>query len=111
MELLPRARRSDTILLHDLVSVLMQHPNGLRRWSIMRAMRTLSERANREVTPKFEDDVERAFRRHCSGDAVRANLGNKTEELFHRPKEAVGEVWAVHAEKAQAFLDGQILAA
>jgi hypothetical protein len=101
----------DQALVHDLISVLSQHPTGLRRWTLMRSMRALSEKAHREVTPKFEDDVERAFRHHCEGDSVHAALRDKPAALFYRPKESVGEVWAVRPEAAQAFAEGRVLAA
>jgi hypothetical protein len=99
------AKPLDLSCLADLVAVLDANPRGLRRWSVMRAMRTRAEKAKREVTPKFEDDVERVFRRFCEGDAVRAGLSNSAEELFFRPKETAGEVWAVHSERAQAWLN------
>ena len=91
--------------LIDLVAVLEANPRGLRRWSVMRAMRTRAEKASRQVTPKFEYDVERMFRRFCEGDIVRAGLTDTSEELFFRPKETAGEVWAVHAERAKAWLE------
>jgi hypothetical protein len=99
-------RRTDNPLLADLIAVLLANPAGLRRWSVMRAMRTRAEKANREVSPKFEDDVERVFRRHCTGDSVRASAGGDLVELFHRPKEKAGEVWAAIPQAAKAWLDG-----
>ncbi len=102
---------ADQSFLPDLIAVLMAHPAGLRRWSVMRAMRLKSEKAGREVSPKFEDDVERVFRRYCQGDAVRAGMSNAPGELFHRPKEKAGEVWAVFPDKAQAWLNGERSAA
>jgi hypothetical protein len=106
-----RRLRADRALILDLISVLSQQPTGLRRWSVMRAMKTLSEKANREVSPKFEDDVERAFRRHCEGDSVHTGMADKPQVLFFRPKESVGEVWAVHRDKAEAWMKGGNLAA
>lgn len=91
--------------LADLIAVLEPHPRGLRRWSVMRAMRQRMEKAHREITPKFEDDVERVFRRFCEGDAVRAGMTDTSEELFFRPKETAGEVWAVHSSRARAWLE------
>ncbi|HEY1710015.1 MAG TPA: hypothetical protein VGG10_17220 [Rhizomicrobium sp.] len=106
-----RRLRLDRALIHDLVTVLSAHPAGVRRWTLMRSMRALAEKANREVTPKFEDDVERAFRRLCEGDSVYTALPEKPPALFFRPKDSVGEVWAVHSDKAQAFVEGRLLAA
>jgi hypothetical protein len=94
----------DQACVEDLIAVLEQHPRGLRRWSVMRAMRQRSEKAHREVTPKFEDDVERVFRRFCEGDNARAGRTDTTDELFFRPKETTGEVWALHVERARAWL-------
>jgi hypothetical protein len=101
----PSRMRADQTLLLDLIAVLTANKAGLRRWSVMRAMRQRAEKANREVTPKFEDDVERAFRKFCEGDAVRGNASPETA-LFFRPKEKAGEVWAIYPERAQAWLNG-----
>lgn len=106
-EPMPSRMRSDSALVTDLVTVLLSHPAGLRRWSVMRAMRMRAEKANREVTPKFEDDVERVFRRHCTGDSVRAGLATPLDELFHRPKESVGEVWAANTAASRAYLSAR----
>ena len=91
--------------ISDLIAVLGPHPRGLRRWSVMRAMRVRAEKAGRDVSPKFEDEVERVFRRFCEGDSVRANMTDTAEELFFRPKETAGEVWAVHLARAKAWLE------
>jgi hypothetical protein len=106
MELPHRANQS---LLADLIAVLeAAQPQGLRRWSVMRAMRTRRARAGHEITPKFEDEVERAFRKHCEGDTTRGPSGC---ELFHRPKEKAGEVWAVYPDRVRAWENGEIQAA
>ncbi len=80
--------------LEELIEVLSAHPRGLRRWSVMRAIRAIRSRRGREIPHKLEDDVERTFRRHCAeGTEIRSVTSGAT--LFYRPKETAGEVWAV----------------
>jgi hypothetical protein len=101
--------RLDPALLEDLVTVLLAHPGGLRRWTLMRAMRSLSEKANREITPRFEDDVERTFRHHCEGDSIRSSLSGDIPVIFFRPTDSVGEVWSVYADRVRSLPAGWTL--
>jgi len=104
-ELLAARTRANNSHLRDLVEVLMEHPEGLRRWSVMRAMKARRERAGREVSQKFEDEVERAFRDKC---AIEAPAGveavPKRGALFYKPKERAGEVWAIIPGRADEWL-------
>jgi len=103
----PRAARNavrhsrERRLLADLIAVLEEHPAGLRRWSVMRAMRKRCGRAGYEITPKFEDDVERLFREYCVSEPPREN---ETRPFF-KPKEKAGEVWAVDPVRLMSFLE------
>jgi len=95
----PRRQVDDTWLA-ELIEVLTATPLGLRRWSVMRAMRKLAEKHNRDISPKFENDVERVFRFYCENESG----ASPNDKLFFRPKEKAGDVWAVHADKAKAWL-------
>lgn len=96
-------QRHDRSLLADLIAVLGAHPKGLRRWSVMRAMRTRRERAGHDLTLKFEDEIERLFRDFCAAEPP---VDGETKPFF-RPKETAGEVWAVDPARLAAFLAGE----
>jgi hypothetical protein len=87
-----KLRAEETILL-ELIKVLSLHRTGLRRSSVMRAIR--NDRGSRDVPQKFEDDVERVFRSYCGSPTDKFRSGN---HLFFRPAERAGEVWALLPE-------------
>src|SRR5882757_6539748 len=80
-------------IVEELVAALAPYPRGLRRWSVMRAIRKSREAVSREIPLKLESDVERAFRQFCRDDGMRAS----GTALFCRPAEKAGEVWALDA--------------
>jgi hypothetical protein len=100
--------RSEIPYVVDLIRVLHAQPAGLRRWSVMRAIRKIRETGNRPIPQKFEDEVERAFRKFCV-DADPARNGGRPQEtaLFFKPKEKAGEVWAILPNNAEAWLKGE----
>jgi hypothetical protein len=103
-----RKLRADQPILFELIKVLAPHPGGLRRWSVMRAIRNDRERASRDVSQKFEDEVERTFRRFCAdADEAKTRTCNATEALFYRPREKAGEVWALFPDRANAWLNAE----
>lgn len=96
-----RVPRAEPSILGELVAVLAPHPGGLRRWSVMRAIRDNRSRASQAMSLKFENEVERVFRSSCSNCGELS--GNPQTALFYRPEGKAGEVWAVHAERAKAW--------
>jgi hypothetical protein len=85
-------------IVEELIAALAPHPGGLRRWSVMRAIRKSREAVAREIPLKLESDVERTFRQFCRGDDTRAS----GTVLFCRPAEKAGEVWALDTDYADA---------
>ena len=96
---MPQDRRaSRPTIVEELIAALAPHPGGLRRWSVMRAIRKSREAVAREIPLKLEADVERAFRQFCRDDGMRAS----GTALFCRPAEKAGEVWALDTSGAGA---------
>jgi hypothetical protein len=82
-------------ILGELMAVLKSHPRGLRRWSVMRALRENRKRLAHDIPLKFESDVERVFRRFCVEDTD-GNPRAIANAPFYRPRETAGEVWALN---------------
>jgi hypothetical protein len=82
---------ADDIVVDELVAVLAPAPAGLRRWSVMNAIRKKRQANGRDIPLKMEAEVERVFRRFCV-DGAREN----STARFRRPNETAGEVWALN---------------
>lgn len=92
-------------ILVELIKVLTPYPGGLRRWSVMQAIRKDREHAAHEIRPNFEDEVERIFRRFCADEKVsKTGTCIREDTLFYRPKDKAGEVWAIYPDRARAWL-------
>jgi len=93
--LLPRpqfaSQGPDASIVEELIAVLAPHPGGLRRWSVMNAIRQRRRATSRDIPLKMEAEIERTFRQFCNRDA----LSKPGDALFCRPGEKAGEVWAM----------------
>ena len=105
-DLAARKLRSHKSIVLELIKVLAPYPGGLRRWSVMRAIRSERERHSRDIPQKFEDEVERAFRQFCTASDAKKDVSGNGGALFFRPAEKAGEVWAVSVDRAKIWLDG-----
>jgi hypothetical protein len=98
----------EQLYLLDLIRVLRPHPAGLRRWSIMRAIRKNRETAGLPISQKMEDAVERVFRNHCAdSENFKKREGAPDKALFHWPQGKLGGVWAVYPDRAEAWLKAE----
>lgn len=95
---------ANAAVVTELATLLLAHPGGLRRWSVMRAMRKAWERSQQEVSLKFEDDVERHFRYFSANDDCAKSPERTQDALFFRPSEKAGEVWAADPDRVRNWL-------
>lgn len=74
----------------------------------MRAIRSDRERALRDIPHKFEDEVERTFRRYCADkDDADTRVCLVRDAFFYRPREKTGEVWALIPDRAKVLPDAR----
>jgi hypothetical protein len=101
-ELAARKLRTDAVILDELRTVLAAHPGGLRRWSVMQAIRKNRDLAGQDIPHNFEAGVERMFRRFCADADKKHGGGTSRDALFFRPPEKTGEVWAILPDRASS---------
>ena len=108
-EMRPERLKPDPAYVADLIGVLLPQPGGLRRWSVMRAIRARREKANQAHSPQIRRQGRaRVPRLLCGRSAFSAS--RQRPRLFYRPKDKAGEVWAVYADKARAWLNSELSA-
>lgn len=90
--------------MSELARLLLANPHGLRRWSVMRAMRKVWQASQQEVSLKFEDEIERHFRYFSANDDCAKSPERASQALFFRPSEKAGEVWAANPENVRNWL-------
>jgi hypothetical protein len=72
----------------------------------MRAIRADRGRNSREIPQKFEEQVERTFRRFCADAAEAPTRACAAEKApFYRPQGTAGEVWALIPDRVAALFD------
>jgi len=102
---LGRRRNPEMAILKELFDILQPHPQGLRKWSVMRAIRVRRNRLSQEIPQKLEEQVERTFRRFCADASEADNRACSGENApFYRPQGKAGEVWGLISDRV-ALLD------
>jgi hypothetical protein len=99
-------RKTHEPILGELIAVLRPHTEGLRKWSVMRAIRAGRRHSSQDIPQKFEEQIERTFRQFCA-DPSEANARICTADTapFYRRQGAAGEVWALLPGRVAVLLD------
>ena len=91
--------------LMDLIEVLQPYPRGLSRQIVLHTLEKQRQRDGLPIPPKFEQAVQSVYNRYCVDSLVfirrKAPL---SEGLFHSPGGKGSGIWAVHPERAAAWL-------
>jgi len=101
--------RSDAVILAELRAVLSAHPDGLRRWSVMQAIRKGRSHTGHAIPQNFEAEVERTFRRFCAHAMTKHSDAPSKDAFFFRPAEKAGEVWALLRDRAPSWTNGALV--
>ena len=97
--------RAEALYVTDLIEVLRTRTAGLRRWAIMQAIRRKRIKAGVPIPDGFEDGVESAFQQHCvDSDVYKRGSMPPRPALFHWPLGKDGGIWALRADRADAWL-------
>lgn len=101
-------RRQHPYLI-DLIEVLKPYPRGLSRQIVLHTLEKRRQRDGLQIPRKFEEAVQSVYNRHCVDSSVfikrKAPL---SEGLFHSPGGKGSGTWAVHSERAAAWLKTKV---
>lgn len=88
-----------------LIKVLWPYQSGLRRTIVMDRVRQIRAPKGLNMPKAFENTVQSAFNHHSSQSAVFAGRGaGEADDLFYSPDGKGSGKWAVHRERALAWL-------
>lgn len=89
----------------DLMEVLKPHPHGFARRSVLHTLEKNRQRDGLPIPPKFEEAVQSVYNRHCVDSMVfTKRKAHLSEGLFYSPGGKGSGTWAVHPERAAAWL-------
>jgi len=92
--------KRDNPYVVDLIEALAPHPEGLERLHVIRDVGRLRRKKNLPMPKRLEETVQSAFQGYSSQSA--AFRGGA--DLFHWPRGKGTGIWAVHLERAKAWL-------
>ena len=94
----------------DLIEVLKPRPHGLARKLVLHTLEKNRQRDGLPIPPKFEEAVQEeavqsVYNRHCIDSLVfKKRKAHLSEGLFYSPCGKGSGAWAVHPERAAAWL-------
>ncbi len=101
--------RLENPYVKDLIEVLQPRSNGLSRQLVLHTLERRRKTAGLSIPKKFEETVQSAYNQHCVDSSVFKKCGKpESEGLFYSPQGKGSGVWAVHRDKAAAWLRAHI---
>lgn len=102
-------RRQHPYLI-DLIEVLQPYSHGLSRQIVLHTLEKRRQLDGLQIPPKFEEAVQSVYNRHCVDSLVfTKRKAPLSEGLFHSPGGKGSGTWAVHSERAAAWLTTKIV--
>lgn len=97
-----KKRRHENPWARDLIRVLWRYPRGGRRLVIIEEVWHLRQATNLPVPRKFEHTVQSIFNHHSSQSTVWN--GKQEDDIFYSREGKGSGIWAVHRDRAEAWL-------
>lgn len=97
--------RRDNPYVADLIRVLTPCPNGVSRRTVIASLEMLRRDKLLPIPKKFEEAVQSAFNQHTSQSYVfKKRNAPVADDLFYSPHGKGTGIWAVHIDRAAAWL-------
>ncbi len=93
----------------DLIEVLKAYPRGLARQMVLHTLEKQRQRAGLPIPAKFEEAVQSSYNQHSVDSMVfKKRNAPPSDGLFYSPHGKGSGIWAVHLDRAAAWLKGKL---
>ena len=100
-----RKIRRDNPYVADLIDVLRPYRNGVSRQTAINALEDQRKNKGLPIPAKFSEAVQSAFNHHTSQSYVfKGRNASPADDLFHSPHGKGTGIWALHHDRATAWL-------
>ena len=96
----------------DLIEVLKPYPRGLSRQMVLHTLEKNRLRAGLPIPEAFVQSVQSSYNQHCVDSLVfKKRNAPMSEALFYSPHGKGSGTWAVHIDRAAAWLRSRLASA
>jgi len=95
--------------VRDLIEALLPYPRGQHRSWIIEAIEKKRKAQGIPIPVKFPETVQSVYNQHCTDSSVfRKRRAPETDGLFYAAGSKGSGYWALHPDKAKAWLAAKV---